>query len=131
VRTILPHTADLGAEIAAPELAALYDEGASLLREILVGASPVEARESRRLALVGDDERERLFRFLRELVYLADCERFLPAAVTIAKRVATVAGETFDPSRHVAERQVKALTRHRFELEREKGGYRCRMVFDL
>ena len=131
MRRLLAHTADLSAEIAAPELAGLYGEAASLLREILVGTSPVSERESRRIELAGDNERERLFRFLRELVYLADSERFLPAAVALGDGFAAVTGERFDPSRHVVERQVKALTRHQFALERENDGYRCRMVFDL
>lgn len=131
MRTLLAHTADLAAEIGGADLAELYGEGTALVREILVGESPVEPRQTRPIELVGDDDGERLFRYLRELVYLADAEAFLPASVTLAGRVATVAGERFDAARHVAERQVKALTRHRFELVRDAAGYRCRMVFDL
>jgi SHS2 domain-containing protein len=132
VRTILPHTADLRAEIRAPDLVALYAEAAGLVREILVGGSAVAARETRRIALAGGDDSERLFRFVRELLYLADSERFLPAAATLEADEVTVDGEPFDAARHVAERQVKAVTRHGFELERAAdGSWRCRMVFDL
>lgn len=131
LREILAHTADLKAEIAAGDLQGLYREGTHLVREILVGASPVAARESRIVPLAGADEGERLFRFLRELVFLADAERFLPASVELGEQSAQVAGEPFDPERHRVERQVKALTRHQFELEQQGRGYRCRMVFDL
>jgi len=131
MRRLLPHTADLAAEIGGADLSELYREGTALVREILVGDSPVEPRQARRIELAGDDDGERLFRYLRELVYLADAESFLPAAVTFAGAAATVAGERYDAARHVAQRQIKALTRHRFALDRDDGGYRCRMVFDL
>ncbi len=130
-RRFLAHTADLRAELAAPDLPALYSEGAALVREILVDGSEVAPRESRRVALEGDEEGERYFRFLRELVYLADAESFLPAAVRYEDPFAVVAGERFDPARHVSERAIKAVTRHRFGFERDAAGYRCEVVFDL
>lgn len=131
MRTLLAHTADLAAEIGGADLAELYREGTALVREILVAQSVVEPRQARRIALAGDDDGERLFRYLRELVYLADAESFLPAAVSLEGAEATVEGERFDAARHVAQRQLKALTRHQFALTRDDGGYRCRMVFDL
>lgn len=131
MREILAHTADLRAEIAAGDLPGLYREGAALVREILVGESPVEETDTRRIELADGEDGERLFRFLRELLYLADTEQFLPASVELLERSAAVKGESFDPRRHRVERQVKALTRHQFALERDAAGYRCRMVFDL
>jgi len=100
-------------------------------RRHLVPCVGVEPRRTRRIDLVGADDGERLFRYLRELVYLADAEGFLPAAVTLDDAAAAVAGERFDAARHVAQRQLKALTRHQFALDRDDHGYRCRMVFDL
>lgn len=129
--SLLAHTADLRAELAAPDLAALYSEGLALVREILVGGSEVVPREARRLTLEGDGEGERFFRFLRELVYLADAEAFLPAAVALEGAAAVVSGERFDPARHASERAVKAVTRHHFRFERDAAGYRCEVVFDL
>jgi SHS2 domain-containing protein len=131
VRRLLAHTADLRAELSAPDFAALSAEAAALVRELCVGASAVEAREERRFALEGGDDAERFFRFVRELLYLADAERFLPAGCTLALGEARVAGERFDPTRHVAERQLKALTRHRYRFERTESGLAAELVFDL
>ena len=36
----------------------------------------------------------------------------------------------YDPSRHLAERQIKALTRHQYRFEQD-GGVRAELVFDL
>lgn len=127
----LDHTADLRAELVAPDFAALLDEAVALVRELLVGDSPVAARTERRFALAGEDEAEQLFRFVRELVYLADSESFLPAAVGVEARAVRVAGERFDPARHGLERQVKAVTRHGLLCERVADGWRAELVFDL
>jgi SHS2 domain-containing protein len=131
MRRLLAHTADLRAELAAPDLAGLYSEAAALVRETVVGESAVAALEERRVRLEGEDEAERFFRFVRELVYLYDTGTFLPASVRLTGGEAVVAGERFDVRRHVAERQVKALTRHRFRFERSPAGFGAELVFDL
>lgn len=133
---LLDHTADLRAELEASDLAALYDEAVALVRELLVGSSPVVERIARRpetdeeTAAASEPEAERFFRFVRELVYLADAERFLPAGVTLDGGV-TLFGETFDPQRHASERQIKAVTRHAYRFEKNERGYRVELLFDL
>jgi len=131
MRRLLAHSGDLRAELAAADLAGLYSEAAALVRETVVGDSAVAAVESRRVTLEGEEESERFFRFVRELLYLYDTEGFLAASVRLSGGAALLAGERFDPSRHLAERQVKALTRHRFRFERTSSGLGAEMVFDL
>jgi SHS2 domain-containing protein len=84
--------------------------------------------------LDGSGEPERLFRFVRELVYRFDVEAFVPAQVESAGlgdgRV-RVLGETFDPARHTPEHQVKALTRHGYRFDRRDGVLEAELVFDL
>lgn len=127
----LDHTADLRAELTAPDFAALLGEAVALVRDILVGSSPVEARAERSFELAGGDEAERLFRCVRELVYLADSEGFLPAELRVEQGGVVVAGERLDPTRHRVERQVKAVTRHGLVCARAGDGWRAELVFDL
>lgn len=133
---LLAHTADLRAELEAADLPGLYLAAARLVREALVGESPVAAREERALPAQEGDEAERFFRFVRELVYLFDAEGFLPAAVRLGDPP-RLAGERFDPARHVSERQIKAVTRHGYIFERTAAGggrapgFRVELVFDL
>ena len=126
----LPHTADLRARLRGETLPSLYQAGADLVRDILVGGSPVEAREERSFPLEGESDAERFFRFVRELAFLFDAEQFLPATVTLEGE-ANVVGETFDPQRHTSERQLKAVTRHGYTFEHDAAGYRAELVFDL
>lgn len=127
---LLPHTADLAAELDAPDLDSLCGEAVALVRELLVGESVVEPRASRFVPFDGADDAERFFRFVRELVYLADAEGFLPAGCVASPTGVELLGERYDPARHLAERQIKALTRHQYRFEQD-GGVRAELVFDL
>jgi SHS2 domain-containing protein len=128
---LLPHTADLRAVLEAPDRASLYQAAVDLVREVVAGDSPVAGAEERAVEPSGGDERERFFRFVRELVYLYDAEGFLPRAVAADGGPLRVRGERFDPRRHHSERQLKAVTRHGLRLEEDGGGLRAELVFDL
>jgi len=127
---LLAHTADVRAAVSAPDRPALYQAAVDLVRTLVVGDSPVAARETRLVPPDGADEAERFFRFVRELLFLVDAEGFVPQAVTGMEPPA-VAGERYDPARHTSEHQLKALTRHGYEFRQAAAGYRAEMVFDL
>jgi len=127
---LLPHTADLRVALRAPDLATLYAAAVNLVRELLVGDSPVAARQERSVDLGVIDEAERFFRFVRELLYLYDTERFVPARLTDEKTLA-VGGEPFDPERHVIYHEAKAVTRHGYTFGQTADGYEVELVVDL
>ena len=123
----VPHTADVAVELRAPSETGLYQAGIDALRELLVGASPVAAREERPVARRGADATEQLIHFLGDALYLYDTERFIPVRVTPAG----LAGERFDPARHHAQREVKAVTRHGAAVRADRRGWRATIVFDV
>lgn len=123
----VPHTADIAVELQASDERRLYQAGIDALRELLVGASPVAPTEERPIAPRGSDSAERLIHFLADVLYLYDTERFVPARVTGTG----VAGERFDPIRHQAQREVKAVTHHGAELQADTRGYTITIVFDV
>lgn len=129
----LPHTADIQVELTAPDLAGLYQAGADAVRDLLVGSSPVAPAEQRTVALAGRAEGDRLLDFLRELVYLYDTERFLPAAVRLNREAgsATVTGEPLDASRHAAVRELKGVTYHGFTFAEGPEQARALVIFDV
>lgn len=130
------HTADLRCTVEAVDREALYSTALDLVRDIVVGRSLVEPVEQRIVELHHGEEPERFFRFVRELVYLYDSDGFLPADLEPeehagAGTVVRVRGERFDANRHTSERQIKALTRHGYVLERRAEGYHAELLFDL
>ncbi len=123
----VPHTADVAAELRAESELGLYQAGVDALRELLLGTSPVRSLEERPIAVRGADPTERLVRFLGDVLYLYDTERFVPdRALPLG-----VSGEPFDPARHHALREVKAVTYHGAAVLRTGEGYRATIVFDV
>lgn len=127
---ILPHTADWRAELEAESLEGLYQSAVDFVRETVVGNSPVEAREVRTVEPSGEDDEERFFRFVRELVFLYDAEGFLPARVELRSPIVLL-GDCYEPMRHASERPVKAVTRHGYLFEHTPEGYVAELILDL
>ncbi|MGH7569149.1 MAG: archease [Gemmatimonadales bacterium] len=124
----VPHTADIAVELTARDEPGLYQAGLDALRTLLVGESEVVPREERAIEVGADDPGERLVRFLSEVLYLYETERFLPARTLPAG----IAGEPFDPSRHAALREVKAVTYHGADVRRAPdGALQATIVFDV
>lgn len=123
----VPHTADIAVELQAPDETGLYQAGVDALRELLVGTSSVAAREERAIGRRGGDPAERLVHFLSDVLYLYETQRFVAVRVTPSG----IAGEPFDPARHEAQREVKAVTHHGARVEREGSGYRATIIFDV
>ena len=123
----VPHTADVAVELTATDFDGLRRAGVDALRELLVGRSEVRPAEERAVAPRGNDDAERLVHFLADALYLYDTERFVPAGVTPGG----IRGEPFDPARHEAQPEVKAVTWHGAEVERTKDGFRVTIVFDV
>jgi SHS2 domain-containing protein len=127
----VPHTADIAVELLARDEAGLRASGVDALRALLVGSSAVEAREERpvdvgRAAWEHSAAAERLVRFLAEVLYLY-AERFVPARAGGAG----VLGEPFDPARHTAAREVKAVTYHGATVHEDARGLSVTLVFDV
>jgi SHS2 domain-containing protein len=70
---------------------------------------------------------ERLVHFLDEALFLYAVERFVPGRASPTG----VLGEPFDPARHTAQREVKAVTYHGAKMRRGKSGLSATLVFDV
>jgi SHS2 domain-containing protein len=122
------HTGDAAVLLEAPDEAGLRTTGVAALRELLVGDSPVAPAQERPIRASGNDPAERLINYLREVLFLYDAERFVPAEASPQG----VRGEPFRADRHHAIREVKAVTYHGAEVRRgEDGGVQATVVFDL
>ena len=99
----------------------------------------IQPRERRSIRLANDALDMLLFDFLQELVYYKDAESILlrvqEVQVTQGDELstlrATAAGEKLDPTRHQQRADVKAVTLHRFSLERTPRGWEAMVVLDI
>jgi len=96
----------------------------------------VRPREERAVSASGVDAPELVVAFLSQLLVLYDTEGFLVRTVRARALgdpptavIASVAGERFDPARHPARAEVKAITLH--DLVFDPGRGRARVIVDL
>lgn len=131
------HTADLKVRFEAASLRELFGDATDLVRTLVAGETAAAAdRAERAISLEATAPDELLFRYLRELLFLFNTERLVPASLEIrsVSRTAldaTLRGEPFDPARHEPQPEVKAVTRHGLSAEKADGRWTAEVVFDL
>ena len=96
----------------------------------------VRPSEERAVSASGSDPAELVVAYLTELLLLKEADGFLgrrlrvrPVGDPPTALVASVTGERFDPARHVARVDVKAITLHALEFDPARG--RARVIVDI
>jgi SHS2 domain-containing protein len=130
------HTADIGIRASGTTLEELFVHMARGLVELIAEDSVIQPQDLRMIQLEASAADELLFAWLRELLFLFSTERFLPSryafdAATPTMLRGRVLGSTFDPSRHVQGREVKAITRHRLSVSQQDGLWRAEVIVDI
>ncbi len=135
--TPLDHTADLGLEVRAPSLPALFERAAAGLRAAIegteCGSGAADPRVSRAIELVADDVASLLVAWLRELLYLHQVEGLAVRGVRFGRFDETgLAGTlTLGPAAVRPPREIKGVTYHGLETARREGEWRARVIFDV
>ncbi|MFG1530367.1 MAG: archease [Thermoplasmata archaeon] len=131
-----PTTADVGIWARGRSPEALF-EGLGLgLYALLTDRRTVRGREERRVRAEAADLPGLVVGFLTELVVRQQVEGFLARRVDVTfapgpppSVEARLFGEPFDPARHPAKVEVKAITFHRLDFDPARG--RARVIVDI
>ena len=133
-------TADVAFEAWGATLEAMFIAAADATMNVMVGDLATIAPRATRILEVADEAIDlALFQFLQELIFYKDAECLLlrvqgvaieegPETVTVR---AEAAGETIDREKHELLVDVKAVTLHRFVVERDAQGWVARVILDL
>lgn len=133
----LEHTAEAGIIARGATLAEAFANAAEGMYALVLELEGIEEREEREIALEGANYEDLLVDWLLELVFLTETEglvfrRFEVDELSGRALRARAWGERFDTERHRSHNvMVKAVTRHLLEIEREDGGYRVQVLFDI
>jgi len=131
--SIIDHEADIGLEVYGKSLEELFINAVKGLFSLIVDAKDVKAEKGKRFDLTGNDET--LIVFLNELLYMWDVEGFIPKEFSIKidnnRLAGTVIGGIFDPDRHTAKQEVKAVTYHGFSITQDYNGFKTRIIMDV
>ncbi|HEV3415651.1 MAG TPA: archease [Pirellulales bacterium] len=131
------HTADLGLRVRAADLDGLFAEaGRGLFSLIVANMDDVRTVEEVSLGVVGAEMDYLLFDWLNELLFIFETRRLLlvefRVRVAESSVQATARGEPFDPARHHAEHEVKAITYHELNVSQETDGtWLAELIVDI
>ncbi len=121
---VLDHTADLMIRGYGRTLEECYANLAYGMFDQTVDLSDVKPVEERRIEAEGIDDEDALYSFLAELLFAEDCDGMVFCRFSVAidgNRISCdCAGEKLDRSRMHIRGEIKAVTYHMMEIDREK-----------
>ena len=133
--------ADMAFEAEGRDLAELLAAAARAVTATMVrNPDAIEPRQRRTLAVEAADPERLLHKFLEEIVYYKDAEQLLLGRFDVRVAEApggrlraegTAEGEPLDAARHQQVVDVKAVTWHRFKVERAPPGWRAFVILDI
>lgn len=133
---LLDHPADLGIEARGETMAQAFEQAATGLMSVILDLSPVEPLVSREVTLEASDLKHLLVKWLAEVLYLYDGEKFVSREFSVFELRhnflrATVRGETFVAEKHVTRLDVKAVTYHQLVVDETSEACRVRVFLDI
>lgn len=133
---MVDHPADLGIEATGGTVAQAFEQAALGLMSVILDADAVGPLEERAITVVGADREQLLVRWLGEVLYLYDGERFAGREFRVTRCTETelsavVRGERFDPARHPTKLDVKAITYHQISVSERAGVVTLRVYLDI
>lgn len=133
-------TADIAFEATGKSLEEMFREAADATMNVMIeNPESILPRETRAIALENTHVDMLLFDLLQELIYYKDAEQLLLRVTTIGidkedrlyRLRATAAGERLDAGRHEQRADVKAVTLHRFTVEKTDDGWKSLVILDI
>jgi SHS2 domain-containing protein len=130
------HTADLGLRARAADLDTLFTEAAhALFSAIVEDSATVRPQQAVTIELTGDDREFLLFDWLKALLYHFDARHLVFGRFEVKVRddglTATAWGEPLDRSRHLLDREVKAITYHGLRVAKVADGWEAEVIVDI
>ena len=133
--------ADAAFEATGDSLSELFTAAAGAVIETMVNPSSVGSRFERDIEHTEEDPASLLFDWLSDLVFLKDAEGVLfhTAFATVTREAPSgrwrlrgrLTGEPIDPGRHELRADVKAVTKHLYEVRQEDSRWRAKVVLDI
>jgi SHS2 domain-containing protein len=133
-------TADIAFRAWGKDLQEVFKAaGDATINTMIEDLDSIELKETRTFRLEDDQLDLLLFNFLQELVYYKDSELLLLRSSQVEfeekdgkyQLSAVLQGETLDRDRHQQRVDVKAVTLHRFQLEKTNDGWTAMVILDI
>ena len=137
---MLDHTADVGFELEAPSLEALFEEARRALLMVVFEHPPEEGEGMDTVRLAAPARETLLVRWLNELVYLIQDAGFVPAGAEIQLPEAGDSGYALEARLTGApllleeygwQGEIKSATFHGLDVVNDEDGWHARVILDV
>ena len=137
---MLDHTADVGFELGATTLEALFDEARRALLATVFERPPEEGGGRESVRLFAPDLEILLVRWINELIFLIQSEGFVPARADVRVEEsggggfsleASLTGAPLELEAHGWQGEVKSATFHGLEVTHGGEGWRAQVILDV
>lgn len=120
---LIDHTADMMVKAYGDTLEECFANAAYALFDQTVDLSNIGTDEEISIRVSGMDDEDRLYSFLAEMLFIEDCDNLILKEFDVSFEdddvVCMARGETLDRSKHRIRSEVKAITYHMMEIDRE------------
>ena len=130
---MLEHAADVMVRCTGRDLEECFENAAYAMFDQIVDVSRIDDSVERTIRITAEDDEERLYSFLSELLFVMDCESlvFDSFKVTFDGKdvLCTAKGEPLDVKKHHAKAEIKAVTYHMLSVNRKEPS--VTVIFDV
>ncbi len=134
---VIDHTADVGIIAYGRDFGELLVNAALGMLSLMVDLSTVTPREKRHIVVCvpAPDQELLLLRWLKELHYIWEVEKFVPCQVTVSRWTQSevegfLEGEPFHSGISLLH-HIKAVTHHLLRLEQQGNYLKVQIIFDV
>ena len=135
---LFDHTADIGIEISGRTKKELFANAAEALFDVMIEIKTGReaAKRQKKITVKGTDVSDLLINFLREILYLFNGAGWVVGHCKIKecgnKRLkAQLRGEPYNKKKHSMQTEIKAVTYSGLSMEKQKSGWKARVIFDV
>ena len=120
---LIDHTADMMVKAFGNTLEECFGNAAYALFDQTVDLSNISECEETEIRVTGIDDEDRLYSFLAEMLFIEDADNLILKDFDVRFEgedvVCRARGERLDRSRHRIKSEIKAVTYHMMEIDRE------------
>jgi len=136
----IDHPADTGFRAYGQTLEESFENAGLALTEIYADSERVTPEQEVEISLSSEDLKALLYDWLDELIYLHDGKDFIASEFSLDEILefekgyelsGVVRGEEYDSDKHGQRTEVKAMTYHMMEIEKEGDLFSVQVVVDI
>ncbi len=120
---LIDHTADMMVKAFGRTLEECFANAAFALFDQTVDLSNIGTNEETDIRVSGIDDEDRLYSFLSEMLFIEDADNLILKEFEVSfdgdDVICHAKGETLDRSKHRIRSEIKAVTYHMMEIDRE------------